>query len=99
MPAQFVPPFVLTVDEIFHFEDGATIFAGAFTGEVKTVKACRVEVWLDGAHFADAEIAGERAPGPRLPPGFRILYTYTPLGIDKSISPKRFRLVHRAGKE
>ncbi len=90
-----IKPYELDVAEIFRFGDGSTIFVGPLSTELKIITPCRVEVLLDGNHLTDVDLVGERSPGPKVPPGYRIVYTNAPITIDASIAPSRIKLVHR----
>lgn len=94
MSDKSIKPFTVHVKEIFRFGDGSTVFVGEVLDGGKVITPCRVTVLVDGAPIASLELEGERMPGPKLPPGYRIVYTRKPINFDLSIDPTRYTLAY-----
>ncbi len=74
------------VDDIFHFRDGRTIFAGT-TGRLRFLTPGRVEVVFDGRECGTLLIIGEELPNFAVPPPEprrRAISTHDPVHLDRA---------------
>jgi hypothetical protein len=56
----------MRLEDLFHFQDGRTVFAGSILGTVGRIPQCMVEIWVDGkARSAPFRIEGEMLAGGR----------------------------------
>jgi hypothetical protein len=54
--------FVMTVSDVFHFEDGRTIFVGPVESQEGNIRPCECEVIVNGEIKGTLKIDGEEIP-------------------------------------
>jgi hypothetical protein len=60
----------MRLEDVFHFQDGRTVFAGSIVGRVGRIPQCMVEIWVDGTRRSlPFRIEGEMLAGGRGRPG------------------------------
>ena len=73
-------PFRMTVQEVFHFQDGTTVFAGEVAEGPENIVAGVYEMSVDGEQIGSVRINGERSRG-RVP-NIRSVDTSQKLSFD-----------------
>jgi hypothetical protein len=73
----------LSVVEVFHFEDGRTVFVGPFHEGADYIPACRAKLLVNGRVVATLSLEGEMMPNGRHPQGYRSVSTTD--AIDSSV--------------
>jgi hypothetical protein len=61
--------------DIFHFQDGRTVFAGSIKGHEEIIWNCQVELIIDEKVQKIITIQGEMIPNKRHPTGYRAIST------------------------
>ena len=56
-------PFRMNVQEVFHFQDGTTVFAGEVIEGPENIVAGFYEITVDGERIGSVKINGERSRG------------------------------------
>ena len=56
-------PFRMNVQEVFHFQDGTTVFAGEVIEGPENIVAGFYEITVDGEQIGSVKINGERSRG------------------------------------
>jgi hypothetical protein len=60
----------MRLEDVFHFQDGRTVFLGSIDGTDRRIPQCLVEIWVDGKQrSAPFMIEGEMLAGGRGGPG------------------------------
>jgi hypothetical protein len=73
-------PFRMNVQEVFHFQDGTTVFAGEVTEGPENIVGGVYELTVEGEQIGSVKIDGERSRG-RVP-NIRSVDTHQKLGFD-----------------
>lgn len=70
---------VMSVDEVFRFADGSTVFVGKVHEGPAFIGPCDVELMIDGVPRGLITLTGERTSGRA---GLRAVQTRSPVDLD-----------------
>ncbi len=84
--------FEMSIDEVFNFADGRTVFVGAMTGDdIVTTTECTIEI--DEVVVAELQVEGEMLPNQKSDANVRSISTMDTLPRD--VDFRGARLVSR----
>ena len=78
--SQMNEPFQMNVQEVFHLQDGTTVFAGVVTEGPDNIVGGVYEISVDGEQIGSVRINGERSRGQV--PNIRSVDTNDTLSFD-----------------
>lgn len=81
--------FTLFVADLFHFQDGLTVFVGTLLAGDKVIVPAKVKIYLDQEMVAEVTLQGQYMPGDQLPKNSAIVYTKEPVDLEHDVIKNR----------
>lgn len=82
-------PFSIRIVDIFHFEDGVTLFVGEIDTTVPITFPIQVSLLVDGQIYQHILLQGQWMPGDRLPENYVVVYTDASVALDRQMLQDR----------
>ena len=80
--ATAIQPFRISIDDVFQFKDGSTVFIGKMVGGGNVITPSNAELLVNDVSLGRLRLEGERMPGPRTRDK-RIVFTYDKVDVDR----------------
>lgn len=82
MESKAIQPFRISIEDVFQFDDGSTIFVGRMVGGGNVITPSNAELLVNGVSLGSLRLEGERMPGPRIRDK-RIVFTHDKVDVDR----------------